>query len=535
MFSLRERERAIGDADASIRRLIHAVRPEEQRGTLNTRERFNATQALTSLASLARKKLNACLVVDSLYESQAARAALAQVHSISIRIVAEAWGAALAATDSRHLQTVQPTSASSAAPKEGSAAAWTEALQCSSKLLSCLSNRLVNCIDPVTVDLLTGEVSECDADSIGALQGRDQRPILDAAAALLCTDYLEALSRLLAAEEHRGPNAVLDTDAVMDAIGVLPGLVYAASQSPPGLALPSFYSNSRAYNGGNGRSSQACCAAPQAQGPQPELTGEPQGHRPEPEKQKGVSWVVLEALARSSAVEHVCRFTVQRLAGADRRTGLPSKAAAGHLRGVLSLLDSVGHLSMAPSEGGASAADAVAVLLSSNIQVRSRYVKRNSIRSREGCSTCFITTICHCAPLPADLRYCGCHCLPYDSPVLKHPPSLPDRPGPVVPAAPARGVAAARRGWQYDVRPAVRRAASAYAKPHWRSQARQPRSPGLPGHKDGPAAMEDSLGARGLRFLALRHAPKEPDGAADADRPGGARQLGAGGQGSGYG
>ncbi len=374
----RERDIVAGVVNGSTRQLSQAVRPEEQRGTLKTRERFNATQALGSLASLASKELPAIQVTDSLYGDPTARAALSQVHSISIRIVAEAGSAALAAASGRHSQTDQQTLASLAVPKEGSAAAWAEALQCSSKLLSCMLKEIANCV-PETV-----EDDDYDAGSLGALQVRDRRAIVDAAAALLCTDSMEALSRLLAAEEHRGPNAVLDTDAAMDAVGVLSDLAYAASLWLHwDRALPTLYSNSRAYNVGNERGSPACCAAPQAQGPQP---GESQGHRPEPEKQKDVSWVVMEALARSRAVEHVCRFTVQRLTGADRRTGLPSKAAAGHLRGVLSLLDSVHSISLSSRVWG-SAADAEAVLLSRNIQVRAPRSRNTCLCSRTGCVT----------------------------------------------------------------------------------------------------------------------------------------------------
>lgn len=385
--TLRERSIEAGIVDGSTTQLCLAVRSEEQRGTLNTRERFNATQALGSLTSLATKELGAILVTDSLYKYPTARAALVQVHSISARIVAEAGGAAPAAASSRHSQTDQQIPAPSAVPKEGSAAAWAEALQCSSKLLSCMLKDIDNCA-PETV-----EDDEHDADTLGAMQVRARRAIVDAAAALLCTDYMEALSRVLAAEEHRGPNAVLDTDAAMDAVGVLSGLVYAERRWLHwGRARrPSFPSSSHAYKGGSERISPACCAAPQAQGPQP---GDSQGPQPggsqgqmhEAGQQQGVSWVVMEALARSRVVEHVCRFTVQRLAGAGRRTGLPSEAAAGHLRRVLSLLVSIRSVTTACRAWG-SAADVGAVLLAPNTQVRAPRSTNTCIRSREDCAT----------------------------------------------------------------------------------------------------------------------------------------------------
>ncbi len=218
-------------------------------------------------------------------------------------------------------------------PGASSAAGWVEALQYSSKLIHLILYFKQAVDPPPAPDAPPNAAPHDDGEAAAACQYR--RVCFKLLAALLRADAVASLSRLLAAEQHRGTAAVLDTGAAVDVLWPLADLVCIARSSPTEL-LPT----------GSGQEQQQ----------QPQLVGP----------------AVLRALAASGVVEHVCRFAVTRLVGQQAAKG--TGRAAGHYHEhcafVRGLMDEVSLLACdALTEGRGDAADAWAVLLSPCFQV----------------------------------------------------------------------------------------------------------------------------------------------------------------------
>ncbi len=156
--------------------------------------------------------------------------------------------------------------------KGASAEAWSEALQCSSVVVGML---LAEHLEAPALD------HEPDSnDSSGLLQWAASMAAhirgkgYSLASALLRSDTLSVLSRLLATEQRRGTAAVLDTDTVVQTLQPLARLIRLAVACPE----------------------------------EPIWLGQEVG-------KAQLRLTVLRALAASGVVEHVCRFAVTRMAG----------------------------------------------------------------------------------------------------------------------------------------------------------------------------------------------------------------------------
>ncbi len=300
-----------------------------QQGSITPRQRLAASRALAYLLAAAQDNRQIVVAAMTLEEAAAARAVLVHVHSMAVRNIAEAGGAAHAAASR-----TQPDceSGSTEYPKATSAAAWVEVLQQSSELLHIvLHSREKLDPSPDSNPPLNPESTAAPLLRIRHISG-------ELLAALLRLDALSALSRLLAAEVHRGTAAVLDTDIVMSALQPLcrvVGIAYNCQLDPVRLGP--------AQRG-------------QKQ-PQPQLLGA----------------AVLRALAGSGVVEHVCRFALTRLAGQQAggaTGGLPAEERSKHWASVVGLVQHASELAReALARGRGDAADAWAVMLSPCLQV----------------------------------------------------------------------------------------------------------------------------------------------------------------------
>ncbi len=338
-----------------IERLVEAVGPEKQQGSLTARNRLAATSALESLVSVvttyADSDMGASAVVVVLRTQPGALSALAQVHAMALRAVSEAGGAARAAAvaSSRSASGCSEAVCNMNTPKASSAGAWVEALRFSSELLALLFETLEKLTNYNETSTAPPGGSGEPADS-GS--GKAWRNGCNLASALLRSDALPALSRLLAAEEHRGTAAVLDTDTVVHSLRPLGRLLGFAIMCPW---------NSRLVQG-PGTAVQ----------PQPQLLGP----------------ALLRALAASGVVEHVCRFAVTRLAGQQAGGGMGTGGTEGlsaeersrHLWDVQGLLCAVASLANAADQQDVDgSADANAVRLSPYSQVSRGYPLKSLI------------------------------------------------------------------------------------------------------------------------------------------------------------
>ncbi len=274
--------------------LVHAVAPEAQLGSLSPYNRHAATCALQSLRTLALSNPEAPAVDELLGSQPEALAALVQVYGIALREVAELGGAAGAAavapkpSETDFYSGRPPRRDRGAAKRTGASnsAAWAELLQCSAEVLGAFLGR--NGLSSDARD------SHPTIQNVEPPKGADTYLSQAALSALYCGDALPAVSRLLAAEVHRGRSAVLDTRAVEHVLWPLRRLVGSAR-----------------------------CAALKAQSPQVgggKGSQQQQQQQQEQDKPERVTAVLID-LADSDLVEHVCRYAVQR-------TGLGSEAAA---------------------------------------------------------------------------------------------------------------------------------------------------------------------------------------------------------------
>ncbi len=305
-------------AKGHIADLLKAVRPHEERSSLTPRERILASRALSSLGDLARDQIGAPTVAAFAHANLSAWSALLKVNSIAIRTVAEAGGAASAAANSRHPERSTSSSSSSEVPKASSAAAWTEAVQNSSGLLGTL--------------LAKSHEDDPNQHHAASMEAHIRRRGYRLASALLRSDALPALSRLLAAEQHRGTAPVLDVDGIVFAVWLLVQLLRLSSLRPT----------------------------------EPIWLGQGLG-----KAQLGPT--VLRALAASGVVEHVCKFAVTRLAGQQAgggTAGLGTRKLNKYLDIVMQLLRWMTRCAAeALEETGEVAADARAVLSAPCYQV----------------------------------------------------------------------------------------------------------------------------------------------------------------------
>ncbi len=316
-------------ANGHIADLLKAVRPHEERSSLTPRERITATRALSSLAALAEAQVGAPTLAAFLYGDLSAWSALLQVDSVAVRMVAEAGNAARAAANSRHPERSAISASSSEVPKASSAEAWAEAMQYSSGLLGTLLAMELEDPPPDPSQHPSDSNERRDA----CIAARILQRGYSLASALLRSGALPALSRLLAAEAHRGIAAVLDTDTVMQTLQPLTRLIRLAVARPRETLW---------LGQGVGKAQL---------GP-----------------------AVLRALAASGVVEHVCRFAVTRLAGQQAgggTAGLGTRKLNKHLDCVMKLLHGVTCYAIKALQGrGEVAAEARAVLSSPCYQVR---------------------------------------------------------------------------------------------------------------------------------------------------------------------
>ncbi len=367
------------EVDRNADRLAQAVNPDDARkGTLAPRNRSAATRALESLAITAESELGDVAFSASFSVYTEALTALAQTHAIAVRTVAEAGGAARAAAARN--ATIQPPSShhNSAAdakePKASSAAAWVEPLQHISTILETF----------LSSSELYSDTYEGKAAAL--VDSNTRNEAFKLLAALLHSDALPALSRLLAAEEHRGTAAVLDTDALYHALHPLftmLDLARAWPQQPLPPYIPQGHQqqhrqrdqqqNQPQYQ----QQHQAQQQDPQQQQQQHEKQQEDHHQQQQQQQQhqqhQRLGPAVLRALADSGVVEHVCRFAVRHLpAGLALRAGQQEEKGVRERRaqwqrlhafiGAVCCLAQVG-------TGGGSAADAEAVLAAPSLRV----------------------------------------------------------------------------------------------------------------------------------------------------------------------
>ncbi len=313
--------------------LTKAVNPDKH-GDLAPRQRIAATRALEWLVHYVKGNMRGEVITSMIMdECIAARVALVQVYGMALRAVSEAGGAANAAGGLKH-PTGSPSKPSSI-PNASSAAGWVETLQYSSFLIhSMLHNKEL--VDPPPASDPLPNAAPHDGDQADVTHSY-RRACFKVLAALLRSDVLESLSRLLAAELHRGAAAVLDVRATMVALWPL-GDLACTGRLWPGEIL----------------SLGECKGGGQQQPPQPRLLGP----------------AVLRALAASGVVEHVCRFAVTRLAGPARGAGRAAGESHKHGSLLCGLVEEVAFLACeALTEDRGDAADAWAVLLSPCFQV----------------------------------------------------------------------------------------------------------------------------------------------------------------------
>ncbi len=330
----------IGKVHKHVAQLVEAAAPEMQQGSLSARNRLAATGALESLVNLAitdaHSEAGAYAVALIMGVLPNALSALVQMHAIALRAVSEAGGAAraAAAASSRSASGRLETEYNTDTPKASSAGAWVEALRFSSNLLALLfaSFKLQSCRFNAKEKSIT---PYGDSGETGDEPGSNGCIL---ASALLRCDALSALSRLLAAEEHRGNAAVLDTDTIARSFWPLSRLLEFSCMCP--------WNSTRLQ--GPGAAAQQQQLAP----------------------------AVLRALAASGVAEHVCRFAVTRLAGQQAgggRGALSAEETSRHWREVLGLQRSVAFLAhTAARQGKVSTLDASAVRLAPFSQVSKR-------------------------------------------------------------------------------------------------------------------------------------------------------------------
>ncbi len=284
-----------------------------------------------------------------------------QVYSIAIRTVAEAGGAALSASNSK--QYGPDMSSSSTAVTQAKAAAWMEPLCYSALLLRLLLNGEAVKDGPDPQQLI---------DPLYKHKMHIRCCVLDLAAALLRCDVLRATSRLLAAEQHRGPNALLDMDTLASTVEVLGQLVNVASYWPHDALIPASPGPSYATDSG-----AACSTQPQQQAPRDLRTGDSQGQGAGPGLEQGpqqlhMSLLTLRLLPESGVLEQLCTLAVRRLAVVDRTSGLLERGATKPWQALLLFTTSLRKLVQGAMEQGSDSSTAAgsAVLFSPCLQVK---------------------------------------------------------------------------------------------------------------------------------------------------------------------
>ncbi len=312
---------------------LTAVRLDKQ-GDLAPRQRIGATRALDWLVHFARGNMpGEVLASMTMDESVAARVALVQVYSVALRAVSEAGGAAIAAGGHNRPTGSQRKHAN--VPSASSAAGWVETLQYSSDLIHCMLHSTAMVDTPPAPDARPNGGPHDGVQTAFLLTYR--RACFKVVAAMLRSDALSALSRLLAAEQHRGTAAVLGMGATVDILWPVVDLADIGRRYPGKLL-----------------SLGDCQDGGQQQQPQPQLLGP----------------AVLRALAASGVVEHVCRFAVTRLARPARGTERAAGEFHKHASVICGLAEEVSLLACeALIARRGDAADAWAVLLSPCLQV----------------------------------------------------------------------------------------------------------------------------------------------------------------------
>ncbi len=289
-----------------------------------------------------------------------------------IRTAAEAGGAARAASASKGQQQTEVCSAGASSssaecrpgasgahstpsvstPSVSNAAGWTDALRHSSQVLGIfLGSKALNVLpdDPSFVHNVT--------QPYNPRAHMEQRRVQVLSILLRC-GALPALSQLLAAEEHRGSGALLDTGTLLHAVQPVAFLANNAACLPPGAPYIQF-----------------------GAGLPPE---QPQQQQQAAQQLRPA---VLYALADSGVVEHVCRAAARRLGEErQRRTGaIKEKDLQGHVRGLTTLLVGAtnlacdmlrGHEGRGGSEEGTCNEHARTVLSSRGYQVRFATARR---------------------------------------------------------------------------------------------------------------------------------------------------------------
>ncbi len=282
--------------------LVHAVAPEAQLGSLSPSNRHAATCALQSLRTLALTNPKAT-ALDELFGSQPeALAALVQVYGIALREVAEFGGAAEAAavapepSEDDFYSGRPPRRDRGAAKRTGASnsAAWAELLQCSAEVLRAFLARNA-------LFLQFPNSSPHIIQNKEPRTGTGTRLFGKALSALFHGDTLPAVSRLLAAEVHRGRSAVLDTGAVEHVLWPLRRLVGSAHRVALKAQTPEVCGNQGQQNQQN-----------QLQRVRPEFCT-----------------AVLGNLWGTDLVEHVCRYAVQRTALGSGAAAAAAAAATG--------------------------------------------------------------------------------------------------------------------------------------------------------------------------------------------------------------
>ncbi len=319
--------------------LTKAVALDKQ-GVLAPRQRIAATRALEWLVQFAKRSMAGEVVTSlAMDESIAVRVALVQVYSLAMLAVSEAGGAASAAASHNHPAGSQRAHVSLHTGSARTGAGWVETLQYSSELIHSVLNSKQLADPPPSPDPLPN--GGPNGNGQAAVNRNFRCACFKLAAALLRSDAIASLSRLLAAEEHRGTFfAVLGTGATVDILRPLLDLVRISRRAP--TEVLSF----------GDRQQELLCPA------------------------------VLRALAVSGVVEHVCRFAVTRLVDPGRGTGRAAYQYHEHASCVRGLVEEVSLLACkALAQGWGDPADTWTVLMSPCFQVGWRRAWQGGVQS----------------------------------------------------------------------------------------------------------------------------------------------------------
>ncbi len=215
--------------------VTQAVHAAAQTGSLTARIRLDATWALCALVRSSATEAGAEAFHTCLGARPVALTALVEIHNMAIRTVAEAGGAARSAASRDQPSPLprSPAAADDTTPNASDAGAWADTLYHSSTLIeSCLSSTAVQQPPDNPLRTALGGVQPSGGIGTEAACSHVQSGAFKLLAVLLRSGALPALSRLLAAEVHRGTAAVLDTDTVMSALQPLSRIMDLACKYP---------------------------------------------------------------------------------------------------------------------------------------------------------------------------------------------------------------------------------------------------------------------------------------------------------------